>query len=567
MTVSVQGWLERPATKAGIYFAEDTGGWQFHSYEAVAQRAAKVAFALRSHQVGFNDVVVSVLPSGVEFVCGLFGSWIAGASVCPVVPPGPFEDEGAYVDHVAGLLEIVSPAVILTDAGLSDVVELAVRRSGVSSLILTVADGGDSLQLQGNADVALVQFTSGSTGRPRGVCVTFDNLNANIEMIRSWVGWNSDDSTASWLPLFHDMGLIGCLLASAASQTDLHVMRPDQFVRSPARWIRCFDVGGATLTAAPSFAFAYSAKRVAPADLDGVDLSEWKSAVIGAEPIDGSALQTFARTTEPFGFSPKTFCAAYGLAEATLAATGLEVERSPRVLRVDSASMKMGTLVEVVESSEVSSCGQIITSEWLVGCGAAFRGVDVDILDGHGDPMPDGYLGQISLRGDLVAAGYYGDRNDGQTQFAGRQLLTGDAGFLRDSELFVLGRIGESVKVRGKNVFVEDVESRLASRTELSLGQFAIIASPEASGQSVLLISERPPGDWVSRCELHLRQELGSQVLVRVLCCAKGTIRRTSSGKPRRRLMWELCGSGEIAGTEVGSRGRPTEAGLVSEPE
>lgn len=560
MTISVVNWLDNPSDTHGIYFADDADGWGFQSYSGVASGASRVAQGLRDVGVGRNDLVVTALPSSMEFVSTCFGAWVAGASVCPVIPPGPFEDEGKYLEHIASLIGAASPSAVVTDSNLVEVVKTAVSMAGVETAVVKVNECSGALPRAPAPEIALVQFTSGSTGTPRGVCVSVDNLDANIRMIRSWVEWDSHDATASWLPLFHDMGLIGCLFASAASQTDLYVLRPDQFIRNPARWIRCFDAGGATLTAAPSFAFGYVAKRLKYDELDGIDLSHWKTAVVGAEPIDGASLCAFSNAMQRFKFSSKTFRAAYGLAEATLAATGLELGRSPRAVRLVKSVSRIGEAVQVQEDLDLNEGGEAISPDWLVSCGLPFDGVRVEIIDQRGRSLPEGVLGQITLRGPLVARGYLNDEDGGQTRFDGNLLFTGDAGFILGSELFVLGRIGESVKVRGRNVFVEDVESRIAANTELSPGQFAMIAAPGSSGQGVLLISERPLGPWVTTCRDIFAQELGGSVSVKILCCQRGTIRRTSSGKPRRRLMWELYVGGEISGAEVGVSGDAEQA-------
>ncbi|MFD0851586.1 AMP-binding protein, partial [Actinomadura adrarensis] len=161
-------------------------------------------------------------------------------------------------------------------------------------------EGAAEAPVQDAGELALLQFTSGSSGSPRGVMVTWENLEANVELIARTAGFKEDDGVSSWLPLYHDMGLIGCFIAPISWQMDLWLMRPDAFIRDPARWVRTFE--HAVHTAAPPFAYAYMARRIKPEQLDGVDLSGWRTAIIGAEPIDPHALESFARVAEPFGF-------------------------------------------------------------------------------------------------------------------------------------------------------------------------------------------------------------------------------------------------------------------------
>jgi fatty-acyl-CoA synthase len=561
-------WLNAPRAGRGVWLAADGGdGWDRVEYPALAAAARRVAASLASRGVGGGDVVAIALPAGRDGLAALFGAWLAGCVACMLPAPG-FGAGADYSAQLAAILGQARPAVTFADADSGPLLDGIAPVSPVTD----EADGSGAVAPAvpppSPARVAALQFTSGTTQRPRGIQLTWDNLAANIAVITRWTGWRDGDGGVSWLPLNHDMGFVGCLLTTVTRQADLWLMRPDQFIRDPARWLSCLGPGRASHTAAPPFGYGYAARRVPPSRWEALDLSGWRTAIIGAEAIDAGVLRAFAAAAEPSGFDPRVFRPAYGLAENTVAVTAGGVPDEPghprrlerpvrpvRMLRPDWRRMRFGAPVPVLETGDAlgdlagdaaTGAGDAAGTGWLVGHGMPLPGdeIGVRIADTDGTPLPDGTLGEIVVTGRSVASGYLGE-----APWDGR-LRTGDAGFTRDGDLYVLGRMGDSLKVRARSVYVEDLEAR--ARAATGLDRLAVVSVTDGGRPGVAVFAESRPGAWAGQVSEALRAELGPEPDIVVIAGPRGLIRRTSSGKPRRREMWRLWSAGELRGTRVG---------------
>ncbi|MQY05043.1 AMP-binding protein [Actinomadura macrotermitis] len=545
-------WLERPRPGRGVHLAGDTG-WQFQEYTELAAMARRIAAALREDGVRPGDVVCVVLPTDHRCVAALYGVWYTGATVCPVVPPA-FQKEDEYAAHVSSIFAVARPTLTVTTEAYEALVRRGLSDAGHDGRPWLVREADEDSGPGPAADVGLLQFTSGSTSNPRGVRVLRSCLEANIDSILDWVGWRDGDATASWLPLYHDMGLIGCFLSTVTAQGDLWLMRPDQFVRDPARWLRCFGEGRAHHTATPTFGLAYAARRVTDDKLADLDFSGWRTAIVGAEPVNPRVLETFARRLAPRGFSRGVFAPAYGMAEATLAVTGLRSGETPWVVRPDWAELRFGEPVRLTDEGALDHPSAADEPGWLVGCGGTLDGMSLDVRDESGAVLPDRHLGELTVTGTSVAAGYQGGNTQGSTRFDGPVLRTGDAGFLHDGQLYVVGRMGDSLKVRGRSVYLEDLEEKIADAGGLKRGRVAVVGAASEGRSGVAVIAESRPGPWVEQVLRVLTRELGDECAVRVVTGSAGLIERTSSGKPRRRRMWNALQAGRLGGTAVAVR-------------
>jgi acyl-CoA synthetase (AMP-forming)/AMP-acid ligase II len=373
--------------------------------------------------------------------------------------------------------------------------------------------------------------------------VSWANLAANLQSISRLLGWRSGDAMVSWLPLYHDMGLI-TLLMGIANQGSLYLMRPDQFIRDPMRWIRAMS--GRQHSVCPSFGIDYAARRLSPEDIEGVDLTSWKSLATGAECIDLTALHAFSRLVEPAGFNPTALIAAYGLAEATLLVTGTPFDQPISALRIDESSLRPGQQVAVLDCAQFTG-QQLPGTGWIAGLGPA--GSEVSVIDQNGALLPDGVLGEIAVSSPSVAMGYRGDKSGPgtSTRFSDAGVLhTGDAGFCYSGEVFVLGRMGSALKVRGKSVFMEDLETRLAAATGIPKCKFCAVAHSGVGRPGVALFAETLAGSWVGTARRLLRSDLGPDPTVQIVIGPRRFIRRTSSGKPCRQKMWALLIAGDL---------------------
>jgi fatty-acyl-CoA synthase len=558
-------WLSEPVADRGIRFAGDDHEWEYWSYERLAAAANSAAHQLVAAGASRRDVVAIVVPTGPAFVAAYFGVLLAGGTPAPLVPPTVLDSEERYVDRTAELIA-AGPALVATEASLVDVVTKASARGGLDRppVIVAVDEAAVGELRRPPAELALLQFTSGSSGRPRAVKVTYRNLEADIALIRDWIDWRPEDAGAHWLPLYHDMGLIGCTLTPITYQRDLWIMRPEQFVIDPLRWLDCFGHKGAAFTAGPNFTFSYAMRKIRSDQVEGMDFTGWRGAIIGAERLDAVALSRFTRILAPHGFRPEVFIPAYGLAEATLAVTMVDRDRIARAIVPNWSTMSFASPVEVSDSARVGELDDDKGGGWLMGCGGPLPGVDVTIADEDGSPLPHGHLGEIRVSGEIVAGGYLG-ASTSLTRFDEAGVTTGDAGFFHDGELYVVGRLGDAIKLRGRTLYAEDLESKLSAIPDVPVGRCVVL--PGADGESsVVAIVERPDGPWVEQAAGVLRREAGQDARIRIFAAERGAIMRTSSGKPRRRVMWRALLDRALPLTELHDSLVPPEAEAASRP-
>ena len=565
---AVRGWLERPAADEGIHLADEADGWEFRSYAELADLTRRVATVLCERGLSAGDGVCVVMPTGFPCIAAFYGVWAAGGVFTPISPP-MLGDIDQYIAHVAAILDQAQPRLLVTSPDLEHLARAAVdaqtHRGNGEVVVLELAalrQTEPSATLAPPDDTALLQFTSGSTGVPRGVRISWGNLANNIDMISRLVRWQDGDAMVSWLPLYHDMGLVGSFLTTVTNQGNLYLMRPDQFVRDPSRWLRAMQ--HAQHTPSPSFALGYIAHRVRPEDLEGIDLSGWRTLAVGSEPVEVADLQGFSELTAPHGFRVDAFTLAYGLAEATLMVTSSDRERPITALRIDSARLRTGRPVDVLDERSLDPDRPLEGGGWITGLGFSTPESTVRIVDEEGRELPDGALGEVVVVGDSVSAGYHGAADD--ASLAGGVLRTADAGFLWKGELFVLGRLGTSLKVRGRSVFMEDVESRLSSEIGVPKGKLAAVAVTDPGEQGIALFAETAAGEWIREARRLIRADLGPAHTVTIVTGPRGLISRTSSGKPRRRTMWEQWRAGALAGATAHPAGTNGVAPLADSP-
>lgn len=558
---SFQRWLAAPPEDRGIH-AWQAGTWQFHSYADIAAAADRLARALRQASGVGEPLSVSVLSEHAPTVLAGFGAaWLLGGAAHVLPQPLAFrqwEDYQHQVQHTLGLTRCRHIVFGQDSAETAERLDCGLGRS--PTLVEVRFDPGRRPSApvpvpgRGSEEVVVHQLTSGSTGPPQLIEVSAGNLVANLEGMRRWLGWRDRyDAWASWLPLHHDMGLVGGLFVPASRGSDLWAVPPREFLRDPGRWLDPLADDRATVTAAPTFGYAYTAKRVTKLPA-GADLSGWRVACVGAEVVTEDVLADFTRRFEPYGFSPSTWCPAYGMAEATLCVTAVDPGAATRVACVaDDAVLRPGEPVEVtVRTLDRRADGH---RRRLVGCGGPLHDTSVDVVDDHGRPLPDGHFGEVVVRGPAVArvrppgdATRMGTVEPGEARHDERSVLahsTGDGGIKLDGELFVVGRLGDGIKLRGDFVDCEGLEQRLAhaleiapERTALALGQVG------TEVRAVLLIraSESAGLTSVSRAEGVTRAALGAGARLIIVPVPGGAVPKTSSGKVKRREIWRRWG-------------------------
>ena len=550
---SLLDWLADPSVDTGLHIAEAGDEWSYTSYEELAAEVRSFSAVLLESDPAPGAIVSLMLTRSKSFIVAFMATLAAGLTPSPVTPLSSFRRQSRYEAHLKEIFTVAEPALIVAQEETRDLAQDVVRGLGGKTAVIaapaapaqpkrSAETGLAAVRRRAPEDVALLQFTSGSSGNPKGVRVSWRALTANVRAIREWLEWRPGDVFASWLPLFHDMGLVGGMIFPVTTGTDLWIMTPEQFVRSPKRWLDCFGRHGATITTAPNFGYAYCVKRVKPEELAGSDFSAWRVAISGAERIDPATLADFAALLRPHGFDSAALIGAYGLAESTLAVTGVRPGRRSPVLRYSPGDLDLGRWVEPADPGVLGE--DRVEGDWIVGCGAPVGDLSVEIVDADGKPLSDGFFGEIVVQGSSLADGYV--HADGTlSTFGAAGLHTGDGGFRWRNQLYVVGRLADSLKVRGTAIFAEDLEAQLAMIPGLSAGRLVVLLGQiGARGHAVLLVEDSDHAAWFDEALATLSARLTAEVTVSVLLGRRGSIERTSSGKPRRRVLWKALRGG-----------------------
>ncbi|MEU5535147.1 AMP-binding protein [Streptomyces sp. NPDC020362] len=522
-------WVEEAPADRGLHFAGPGDSWEYHSYAQLAELVLRTAEALRGAGVRDGEVVAIVQRSSPGFVATFFGAIAAGGTPCSIPPPFAFQRAVEYEAHAGGLLETARPAVVVCDQEAQQPVAALTEGLGLPEPLVfdALVEGvSPARRPYPAAESALLQFTSGSSGASRGVLVSHSALRANVTAMRRWLGWRPEYPGITWLPVHHDMGLLGCMVNIVTTGCDGWMLQPEDFIRSPLRYLRCISENQVGLAAMPNFGLAYILRRVRPADLEGLRFDAVRSVILGAERIDEQVLTRFEALLGPHGFDRRALLPAYGGAEATLAVTGLPLGE--------------GWTSAVPE-------GDAGDTSRVVGCGRPLEGVEVSVQDDEGRPVPDGVVGEVVVRGASLATRYVdGSASLSGTELAGGVLRTGDAGFLGEGQLYVLGRLGDGLKVRGRMVFAESLEARLH---ELGIPQrrVAVLLGQHRGRPTGVVVLEKPDPDWAARALPVLAEALDDAELL-VAPVPRGQLAVTSSGKPRRRVMWKALTEGRLSG-------------------
>ncbi|HEX9944968.1 MAG TPA: fatty acyl-AMP ligase [Thermoanaerobaculia bacterium] len=511
-------------------------------YDELLARSRAAASALLDAGLGPGDRLFLVLPTGEDFLAAFFGSLLAGIVPCPLSPPQGAQPPSVFQAKLAQLVRHLKMRGVLA---LPEVAEGAAAELGPDVLALTpdrLAGNGEAApdRAPEPADVAFLQLTSGSTALPKGVMITHAAAVANLRQIGLASGISAGDVMVSWLPLFHDMGLVGAVLLALGHEMDLVLSNPFSFLRRPAHWVQAIHRWRGTHSLAPTFAFRQLAERLTDRDLAGLDLASWRVAYIGAEPVHREVLELFEQRLAPCGLSATTLLPCYGMAEATLAITF-----KPWQERYRTRPVSRRALAREGRAAAPDDAGDELV---LVSCGRPLEGMRVAILDEEGRELPEGQLGEIALSGPSLFAGYFGMAEPGPEEIA-RGFRTGDLGFLDQGELFITGRRKELIILSGENHHPAEIEWAAAGVDGVRTTRVAAfgVADPALGTERLCILAESDrrgregSGDGALAVEIRrrVREETGL-VVSDVEIVPAGTIPVTTSGKIRRARAREI---------------------------
>jgi fatty-acyl-CoA synthase len=508
---------------AGYLFPSD-GTERFRSYADIQREAFRVARALSDAGLRRGDLVGLVLGDAEAFLTALFGASIAGIIPASLYPPASTADLPRYIDLTATILRASAARAVLTSRSLAPHFEAVRATCPALSRVLAREDleapAAEPDRLPAVDDIALVQFTSGATSTPKGVMLTHRNLSANIEAINGPAGVAAAeaDIAVSWLPLNHDMGLVGMALCPMFAARPAVLLPPAAFVKRPVEWLRAISRHRGTVSFAPHFAYDLCVRRVRDRDLAGLDLSCWRVAGCGAEPIHPPTLEAFAARFAAVGFRETSFFPSYGLAEHVLAATLPPRERPLRI-----------------EYQQSTTDDALMT---LVGCGRPLPGHHVRIVDKDDRPVAERHVGEIVLAGPSVMAGYYNQEAATAETVRSGWLHTGDLGYLLDGELFVCGRAKDVIIVNGRKHHPQDLEWAVGDLAGVRRGRVVAFGVVEHGRPDGVVVVVEPSGTVaVESLVESIRRRIGdlfSLYVDDVAVVPSGTIGRTTSGKVQR---------------------------------
>lgn len=538
---------------AGYGFVSgDADRWR--SYADLQQASLRTAGALKAAGLRRGDLVGLVLPDAEQFLITLFGASIAGLTPASIYPPATTSDLPRYLELTSSILRASGARAVVTTRALAPSFEEARPLCPELSLVLCAESfDGPAVEpdrLPALDDIAFVQFTSGSSSSPKGVALTHANVSANIDAFLgpSAVAASAEDVGVSWLPLNHDMGLVGMALGALYTQGTCVLLPPEAFVRRPTEWLRAITRHRGTISFAPNFAYDLCVRRVK--DLAGLDLSSWRVAGCGAEPIHPPTLAAFAEKFAPAGFRDTSFLPCYGLAEHVLAATFPPRGRCPRTEFV-SADELTGRGVAVPHDGSGASLA-------LVSCGSALPGHRLQIVGEDGRSVEERHVGEILLGGPSVMLGYY--KQDALTAQTIRDgwLHTGDLGYLSGGELFVCGRAKDIIIVNGRKYHPHDLEWAVDGLGGVRRGRVVAFGATESGRADRVVIVVEPSGTVPAQALTEtIRHEIGDLFglyVDDVAIVRSGTVGRTTSGKVQRAATKARYERGELANEGLRAR-------------
>ncbi|MBM3350761.1 MAG: AMP-binding protein [Betaproteobacteria bacterium] len=532
-------------------------GEQVHniSYRALQQDAQKIAAGLLALGLEAGSRVAIMLPTCREFLAVFYGAIYAGCVPVPLYPPARLSQLEDHMRRIAGIVANAGAAVLITDSrakipGYLLRAQCETLHNVVTAEELAAHGAAPALPEVRPDDIAFLQYTSGSTGNPKGVILTHNNLLANLRSMKNASGVAASDTFVSWLPLYHDMGLIGACMGSLYVGFHLVLLSPLAFLSRPARWLWAIHRHRATISAAPNFAYEICAGKIDERDLEGIDLSCWRIAYNGAEPVSPVTLDRFSARFAPHGFRREALTPVYGLAENSVGLAFPPHGREPLVDHIDRNAMLKEGVALLVDSKNSHA-------QHIVSCGQALPGHEIRIVDASSTPLPERHVGRVQFRGPSATSGYYGNMEATARLFDGPWLNSGDLGYLASGELYLTGREKDIVIRGGHNIYPQELEEAIGRLDGIRKGGVAIFPAtdPRSGTERLIILAETRTEEAVQHQRLqteinNLAVDLIGMPADDIVLALPRSVLKTSSGKVRRAACRDLYERGAIVSSQ-----------------
>ncbi|OLF09965.1 AMP-binding protein [Actinophytocola xanthii] len=508
--------------------------WEGTTWTDVVADAERMTAGLRRCGVRPGTRVATVLTNGPHTVRGLLGVWLAGGTVASLPVPARGMDGAEYTRQLSSICAQLQPELFLLEERMAGLLDEDLRSAlRVRTWESMAGTGVVDATPPGPDEPAFIQYSSGSTSAPKGCVLTTAAIQAQLGMVTAMLdGRPGAETTVSWLPLSHDMGIFGTLLTPWVNDWTLHLSTPERFTFAPRTWFGDMAEFGATMTAGTNTALHLGSRIGRSTRLaGGLDV---RACIVGAERTEARTLAQVVESLGPYGFRPESLMPAYGLAEATLAVTATPVDEAPRHLVVDSIALADGELVEVDAGAESATA--------VVAAGVPCAGVEV--LGAPGDR-----LGEISVRSPALASGYFGDPARTADRFVGDTVRTSDLGFVRDGYLYPVGRVDDVISVAGRKVYAREVEQAVDALAGVRRGCTTLIAT-DGSGRELTLFVEvrRRLEDYRPLAEAVASVAMAKAAVALSECVflTRNSLPKTPSGKIQRHRCRQMLDAGRF---------------------
>jgi acyl carrier protein len=520
-----------------LYGEQDTA--EEITYAALREGAHNVAAGLVARGVEPGQTVAIMLPTGKDYLFSFFGILIAGGIPVPIYPPARWSQIEDHLQRHAGILDNSQARLLITVPEAQPLFVLLRAHTGALRNIATPAELAACAAVESHvsrsaSDLAFIQYTSGSTGNPKGVSLTHANLLANIRAMGTALEVQSHDVFVSWLPLYHDMGLIGAWLSSLYYGLPLALMSPLAFLARPSRWLWAIHRHRGTLTAAPNFAYDVCARKLQDADLRNLDLSSLRVAFNGSEPISAESLDAFVARFASYGLRREALTPVYGLAECSVGLTFPLPGRGPLIDLIERESF-------VSNGAAMPAVAGDPQAMRMVSCGRPIPGHQVRIVDATGREVGDRIKGRLEFKGPSTTSGYFRNAEQTRKLFRGDWLDSGDFAYVADGEVYITGRVKDLVIRGGRHIFPYDLEQAIGNIAGIRKGCVAVFGSPDPVSGTERLIVLAETREAAGQARERLMREINAAAMAvagvtadDIVLAPAHTVLKTSSGKIRR---------------------------------